>query len=193
MVANRLSDYALVSLDKVKDVLGLTENFDEDDTLILFINGATDIIERYIGFEVKSRERTETFSGDSSNIRFTLQRNISAVAKVVYNIVNSTDYEVPAASIKFDPAGIVYLDDSYAFVKGSRNCSITYTAGETTVPDDLQLAALITLKAFWQEKDKSFERVASVNVPGQTLNFFQEALPLEAQLILNQRRRNRFA
>lgn len=193
MVANRLSDYALVSLDKVKDVLGLTENFDEDDTLILFINGMTDIIERYIGFEVKSRERTETFSGDSSNIRFTLQRKISAVAKVVYDSTNGTDYEAPADSIKYDPAGIVYLEDGYAFIKGFRNCSITYTAGDTVISSDLQLAALIVLKAFWQEKDKSFERVASVNVPGQTLSFFQEAIPLEAQLILNQRRRSRFA
>ena len=200
MMANTIDTYALLTLDEAYDCLELKDSFDQIDTLIQFINGISEIIERYCGREILSRARTEVFDGDGTN-RYITQNglNTTAIASICYRNYGETDYNesadaVPEASIKYNgKTGEVYLLDSYAFEWGFQNCFITYTAGETTVPTSIKLAAKVILKDFWNRDERQTQALAAMSIEGQSVTFRVEEVPTEARGILNGWRRPRFA
>lgn len=182
-MANRIDDYALLTVDEGRDALGLGDDLDQIDSLILFINGVSEVIERYCGRQFLSRVRTETFDGNGTN-RVILREGMgaTAVTTVVYN--EDAD-EVPSASIKYNArTGEVYLDDGYAFEIGFQNCSVTYTAGSATVPDSIKLAARMLLKDFWNSDEKQMQAVSSITTEGQTINFEIADIPQRVRGIM---------
>jgi hypothetical protein len=191
-MANRLDTYALLTLDEGKDALQLGEDLDQIDTLILFINGVSNTIERYVGKQFLSRARTETFDGDGTNRYMPREgRGMTAVATVVYN---EDGDEVPEASIKYNArTGEIYLDDGYAFAKGFQNCSVTFTAGASSVPTDIKLAARIILADFWNSDEKQSQTVSAITTEDQTITFAVVDIPPKARVILRSHMRIRIA
>ena len=182
-MANRLDAYALLTLDEGKDALELGEDLDQIDTLIGFINGISALIERFTSRQFLSREKTETFDGDGSNGYIPRDgQGMTAVATVVYN---EDGDEVPEASIKYNArTGEIYLDDGYAFETGFQNCSVTFTAGVTSVPDDIKLAARTILADFWNSDDKQAQTVSAITTEDQTITFAVADIPPKARGIL---------
>jgi len=189
-MANRLDTYALLTVDEGRDALDLGDNHDQDDSVILYINGITELIERYCGREFLTRTyTTETFDGDGTNKYLVKQgTGITSITTVVYNEDGDT---VPAASILFNPVGEIYLDDGYSFESGYQNCSVTYVAGEAAVPDSIRIAALMVLSHLWKMRDKHTERISAMTREGQTVTFKYEDMPIEAKRILDDWQRPR--
>lgn len=191
-MANRLSTYALLGVDEAKSALELTDDFDQMDPLILFINGISELVERFCGQQFLTRARTEVFDGDGTNRYMPREgRNMTAVATVVYN---EDGDEVPEASIKYNArTGEIYLDDGYAFEKGFQNCSATFTAGVSSVPDDIKLAARIILSDFWGDDEKLSQTVSAITTEDQTITFAVVDIPPKAKVILRAHMRIRIA
>ena len=191
-MANRLDTYALLTVDEGRDALDLGDNHDQDDSVILYINGITELIERYCGREFLTRTyTTETFDGDGTN-RYLVKdgTGITSVTTVVYNEDGDT---VPAGSILYNPVGEIYLDDGYSFESGFQNCSVTYVAGEAAVPPSIKIAALIILASWWKMRDKHTERIFTMSREGQVISYKMgsEDMPPEAQRILDDWQRPR--
>jgi len=191
MSNNTLDTYALLTVDEAKDCLELADDFDAIDTLIQFINGVSEIIERYTGRALLSRARTEIFDGNGTNYYITKHGlNTTAVSAICFRHYGETPYNetadaVAAASIKYNAGtGEIYLLDGYAFEKGFQNCFITYTAGLLSVPASIKLAAKMILKDFWKRDDAQTQTIASMTVEGQTVTFRVEDMPAEAKGIL---------
>ena len=189
-MANRLDTYALLTVDEAHNSLKLGDDLSQRDALILFVNGISDLIERYCGKQFLSRARTETFDGDGSNRYMPKEgRGMTAVATVTYN---EDGDEVPEASIKYNArTGEIYLDDGYAFERGFQNCSATFTAGASSVPDDITLAARIILADLWANDEKLAQTVASITTGDQTITLAINDIPPKARAILNQHKRIR--
>lgn len=185
-MANRIDEYALLSVDEAADAVGASRDFDKRDALIGFINGVSDYVESEIGVKILSRSRTETFTGDGSSERFLADAwNVTALSDVVYNARGD---KVPSGSKSVTVVGFVTLTNGYAFEPGAA-CSIAFTDGVATVPDDVKLAARMILKAWWMSDDKRTERIISVSADGQTTAFANDAIPAAAALILKRRKR----
>lgn len=186
-----LNSYALLTLDEAYDCLELGDDFDQRITLVQFINGISELIERLCGRTFLSRERTEVFDGDGANYYILRQGlNTTAVSAACYRNYGESDYDetadaIPEASIKYNgDTGEVYLLDNYAFERGFQNCFITYTAGETAVPASIKLAAKMILKDFWTRDDLQTQALAAMSIQGQSVTFRVEDIPTEARGIL---------
>lgn len=134
-----LVSYALTNVADVKESLGITNN-SKDNLIIRKINAATDMIENYCGRRFASTVYTdETYDiegGRTINlnnypvISFTslserdTSQNINS-----WTTVNSEFYFVDT------DAGIVEL--LYGMISGWQRYKVTYTAGYTTIPNDL--------------------------------------------------------
>lgn len=199
-MAYRLDAHALLSTNEAKDALSLGNDFDEFDSLIKYINGITDVVERYCGRAFLSRTFTEIFDGDGSNRyrcknMYVITSDIPNDVTIIYKALGETgEAEVPSASIKINAIqGIFFLDDGYGFEKGFQNCKVIYKAGDSEVDEGTKLAAEIMLRHLWKLKDKKTERVSSIMMEGQTVVFKNDAIPPEAKVILDGYRRPRFA
>lgn len=77
----------------------------------------------------------------------------------------------------------VYLR-GYSLCRGVQNISLTYTAGLTTIPVELEQAC-IDACIFWLNK-RDFLGKSSVNVAGETVAFDKSDLPETASVVLKQ-------
>jgi len=142
-----LVDYALVSLDDAKEVLSITGDA-EDDKIINLINRATDIIETYCnGRRFASTTHTNEIYDGTGDYYLPLEHYPVTTLTSVER--RTGDFDTPAwealESAFYDldddgerGPGMVY--HSGGFMEGARNYRITYTAGYTTIPNDLQQA-----------------------------------------------------
>lgn len=95
--------------------------------------------------------------------------------------VGEEDFEV------YSTEGKLYL--SSGFPEGSRNIYVDYTAGLTTIPDDLKLATLILIKNIYQRRsEESFGNI-SYSVSGISLSFEQDGIPIQVKQILHKYKR----
>ena len=187
-----LSPYALLELDEAKLAIKAGDNFTETDTLIAYINGVTDHIERYCGRVFLKRELTETFNGNNRPLHVLEHAPVYNTGEDVPTLtvdnvaISATVYKVDATH------GIIYLL-SGVFTKGIQNCEIEYTTGYDTVPDGIRVAAIIVLTRLWRLRENQTESVGSVTLEGQTIMFRADTIPPEARAILDGYRRVRFA
>ena len=89
--------------------------------------------------------------------------------------ISSDDYQID------EPAGIIILKNLY-FYRGRLTIKITYTAGYTTIPYDLEQAA-IRLVDYWYQKDK-YKRtdIKSVSHDGRTIEYIND-IPADVKKI----------
>lgn len=141
-----LVSYAIVQLDVLKEALQLTGTT-HDERLNGYINRATDIIESYIGFRPYLTTYTnEVYSGVGSReltLRHWPVTTLTSLSNATgdfsnpnWEAIDSSDYSLKTNA---NDRGIVYLG---GFYQGVNNYRATYTAGYTTIPHDLQEAAI---------------------------------------------------
>jgi hypothetical protein len=190
-----LSTYALLDLDEAKAAIGAnTATFGDDPTLILYINGITELIENICGENFMERSYDEVFDGDGTNKhRVRHSPVLSGTGKEYTIIACDGGTAIATANILLNAEQGVFYLESDVFDEGFQNCSIHYHAGRTTIPQPVKMAASITLSRIWKLKDKGFENVDSVSVEGQTVNFNTSAVPREALALLSRYRKPRFA
>jgi len=189
-----LSAYAILNLDEAKRAVQTGANFQEEEDLITYINGVSELIEGLCGENFLARPYTETFDGDGTNKHRVRHTPILSGTGLEYAIIAGEGHTAtPTADILVNAEqGLFYLEAD-VFEEGFQNCSIHYHAGLTAVPQAVKAAAGIMLAKFWKMRDKSLEQASSITVEGQTVTFKPEAIPGEAIALLSRYRRPRFA
>lgn len=155
-----LLSYALVTLADTKQFLGIDNN-EQDDTIKLLINMATDYIEKKTNRRFKSTVYTdEEYDGTGKFelklkqfpvITFTqLQKNNATDNTDSWETINATDYWVDLETgiitrtsefLDWEDNEEVGLAES-VFSLGKNKYRITYTVGYATIPSDLQYACM---------------------------------------------------
>ena len=149
--------YALVSLADVKEALGILDN-SQDSYLTNLINRATDIIEKYCnGRRFKETTYTnETYDGNGSQFLNLKHYPISAITSLQWRSgdFSSNNWDSIDSSMYtyLDIEGEIYYTG--VFSRGIRNYRVSYTAGYSTIPNDLQQAC-ITLISYLKNQTKT--------------------------------------
>lgn len=131
-----LKAYALTTVDRLADFLGITPTAGQEAILEALINASTEYIERRIGRRIKKSTHTEEiYDGDGSgtiNLKnypvdpsaaFSIDVRNSQANQDSWTQVNSQNYIVD-----YD-AGIVKAMRGQRFIKGRGGFRVTYTAG----------------------------------------------------------------
>jgi len=143
-----LVSYALVTLANLKEVLGITTS-DDDELLTNIINRVTDIIESYCnGRRFASTVHTqEEYNGTGTKLINARHFPITAVTSYQEN--NGTPGTADWDDLQSDY--VKYIDTgqgpgqffyAYGFERGVSNYRFSYTAGYTTIPNDLEEACI---------------------------------------------------
>ncbi|MHB8171216.1 MAG: phage head-tail connector protein [Thermincolia bacterium] len=122
-----LASNALVSLERVKEYLGLGTDTSRDSLLIKLINSYSTAIETYCYRKLKSQQHTETH-WNVLNAIFAKNYPITAITSVT----PAGEAALPTADYK-NMTTYIELKS-----KASRAVTVIYTAGFTTIPADLQ-------------------------------------------------------
>lgn len=190
------ADIAIVSLAEAKEYLKVT--LSGDDTIITsLINNISAWVARYLNRILISKERTEYYSGDGSEI---LQLRVYPIVSVASLYVDNNR--------EFDTASLVDADDFIvkkgvgmltafnlfgAFVSGESNIKVTYTAGYTagtgngngTMPYDIKQATLRLLdKYFRQVYTQRKGDVASESISGMNITYDLSKVPKDVAEML---------
>lgn len=145
-----LTSGALVSLAEAKN--HLHKSGTSDDAAILgFIQAATGIINRRCGYSAPTIF-TETVDGrvDASGTRvLVLARTpVLSVTSITPQLTGLPTNDLTALVINTE-AGTVYLSNWFEFYGPA---TVVYTAGRTTVPEELKAACLLMVQWFWESR-----------------------------------------
>jgi hypothetical protein len=128
---------------------------DQDDVVEILINGFSQEIEALAQRKLKSQSVTEIKHGRGTNLILFREWPVTAISEL--RIDGGSLFTDPATVI--DPADYTLADDGNSllliggtFPRGYNNVRVTYTAGYTTVPADLQQACLDL--CFWKYRTR---------------------------------------
>jgi hypothetical protein len=158
-----LVTYALISLADVKEGLGIS-NASQDNLLTRYINQATDLIEKFCNGR-RFKETTYTnqeYNGSGTAYLDLRHYPLSSITKLERR--TSTDYsasdfdEIDTSDYLIDSGsqtntGQVYMP--IGFIKGIRNYRITYVAGYSSIPNDLEEACGKLVSYFLKTANKN--------------------------------------
>lgn len=163
-----MSDPAdLTSLDNALQWLGLAQ---DDGTTERLITAASTVIQKAIGYELKSASYTRSFNGPGGAVLVLPDRPVTAVTAVSVDGQAVPPQALPSSGFCFDTTAI-YLSGCYRFTRGMQNVSASYTAGYAVVPFDLEQATLDLIKSI-RESFPGFKEFAA----GDTKVVFDDAV-----------------
>lgn len=160
----------LCSLAEVKDWLGIQpDNTDDDSVIQSLITSFSQFVLNKTGISSFNcvQDFVDTYDGNGSYRIFTDNRPITNVSSVVvgsYNIPQSTSVTTPGyfierakKSIAFRSSGQLLMPPQsiypYLFTPGVGNVVISYSAGYSRVPTDLQEACYKAVAIYYRRKD----------------------------------------
>jgi len=167
-VTTPVSSNAILTTTEAKTALGITDSSRDTDLTRLISRISSAIFRACKPRSDGTNPPTLLSEALSDTFRLTCpvdgalllsRRRVSAVGTVTENgtALEETDYETDPAS------GMIYrLSSDGRTCWPSGNITIAYTAGFTTIPDDLKLAAEVWLRALWRD---AYETPTTINDP----------------------------
>lgn len=172
----------LVQLDDVKNWLGFTpSNTSCDGILQICITSFSQYVINATGIESfkKVSQYTEVYDGNGNNRLFLDNRPINSLISVLvgsYSVPLSTSTITPGIYVERSKKSIAFRDSGftltaplsiypYVFARGTGNVQVTYTAGYTSVPFDLQEITIETVAQNYKRRE--WIDLASKNVSAQ--------------------------
>jgi hypothetical protein len=151
---------SLVSTADALSYLGLADS-GNDFVFNLVVNAASDAVLQALNGDPRSMQVTELHDGNGSNAMGMNRFPITAVASVQINTsdwlqngdwpydnsAQTTAYSIPIANL-YASDYVIYWNAG-KFPRGSKNIAFTYTAGYTTLPSQILMATMFTIKAMW--------------------------------------------
>lgn len=173
-----LNANALTTLAKAKSWLDIpTAETAEDTRIELLINAASQLIEKECQRVLIQQSYTEYFDGARTN-RILLPQwpaqkpsEVNIDASWVFGAdtaLASTDYEIQRN-------GELVLKDRY-FPRGDRNIKVTYIAGYSPIPPDLEMACLMLTEYYYQIRSDRRNGIKSKSKNGENISF-TESIP----------------
>ena len=170
---------ALTDLTKVKAMLGLTADQEDDDELIQgLISKETAFIQTSCGRKFFYAEYTEyKDGGDDQDTIMVDEYPIVGITSIhddenrIYGsdtLIAATDYSFRAK------AGIIKLDDDI-FADGNQNVKVVYTGGYKVIPEDLSLACAQRVVADYLELKGGMSAVVGEVVTYKPANLRSQA------------------
>lgn len=175
----------LTTLANVKGYLGLGENTAQDAVLARLIAAESDWFRRQIGRYIESGEHTETVIHDGTDCIIPRQTPVTAVAELVADGVT-----VPESSSR-EVAGW-YLVDGMIWLRGwyvpDRSVvDLTYTAGYSPIPADIEQAVIEMVALRFQERHHV--GTANLNQAGISVTFLPAIVPQSVRDVIEGYRR----
>lgn len=164
----------LVTLAKYKEYLKITDTI--LDTEIGDIANAVETrVKEYLHRDIESTTFTdEYYNGNGRNYMVLRQFPITAVSAIKEydglnpsnvemweTLVQGTDYE--RLIFATDEATTLYMD-GYTFESGMQNYKITYTAGYSTIPSDIQMACKELVKIVYDNSPLNQNRLGFLSI-----------------------------
>jgi len=158
----------LISLPDLKDELNLDPaNTSKDVKLRRWLKAAADVIENVTG-PIRVHTRTDVFDGGQRSVVLTA-RWVSSVTSVTetYGPISHTLTEQPLGA-SVDSYGYTWnratgeitrrgaSGSAMLFPSGAGTVTITYVAGLSTIPDDIQLACAELIKHWYRKSEVAF-------------------------------------
>jgi uncharacterized phiE125 gp8 family phage protein len=138
----------LTTVANLKEYLDIeTANTDDDTFLQNLITRISDDIEKQCDRAFHATDRTEYYKGDGTSKLLLKQYPVNTVASIYDDVdrVWGADTQIEAAAISIsDRAGgvIILEDDIFSQSDDVENIKITYNAGYSTIPTDLESACI---------------------------------------------------
>lgn len=154
-----LVSHAIVNLADTRSFLGYADT-SKDETIKLFINMATDMMETYTGRRFVSTLYTqEPFDGNGEKEILLPQYPITAFSILEKNgaVNNSSSWETVDAESYWRNDDEGKLIGTSRFSEGVRNYRATFTAGYTAgnIPYDLQFACMKIVEIMFRDRQAS--------------------------------------
>lgn len=159
----------LTTLDRALQWLGQAS--DPQDMIARLITATSTQIEKELGYSVLQASYTRTFNGNIG-LRHLFVPDLPLVS--VQSLTINGD-AIPAGFFSNGTQKPGYYNDAdcialvgYVFCPGFQNITATYTAGRTTVPGDLEQAALDWMKVSWANQAQLGVGVDATNITAGT-------------------------
>lgn len=182
-MANLLA-YALTTVSDVKESLGIASSVTTYDNLIIRkINQATIAIERYCGRRFLSTTYTdEEYDSTNTNQLILRQRPVTLLTSlgVRDSGLNDPDFETIDSELYFLDSNAGVLDLNFN-ARGSWNrYNVSYTAGYTTIPEDLAEACVSLACYYFNNADGSDVGVAQKKEGQRELRYANGSLKFDS-------------
>lgn len=177
---------SLASLNDLKKYLQMPDVVSADAELTRLLGMADACIELELNRTLSSGTRTERRSGYGTDILSLRDYPVTAVSLLKINGVEIAASVDGSAGYYFERESI-YLLGGMCFTRGRKNILINYTAGYTTIPADIQHAAIeIAAQAF---REREWIGQTSKSLAGETTAFARGFMPDSAKETLSKYRR----
>jgi hypothetical protein len=191
-----LNSNAMTTLATAKTYLKIpTLEVGQDPMIELFINAASDDIERYCQRQFKSQSYTEYHHGRNQNILLFQQYPVTAVSELRIDFqaeFTASDTLIPAADYRIgDDSNTLVLVSGQVFSKGVNNVRVMYTAGFATIPSSIENACLWIVTYYNRMREGQNIGRTSKSKEGESAGYIQE-WPPHVKRALDQFRRTEF-
>lgn len=170
-----LAANALTTLEAVRSYLKLRDNETNDNSLLEeLINGCSSAIENYCKRKFKEQTFEEDYDGTGKNYLLLEQFPVKVI-----NVVLVDDVPLDPGEYKVKKNNGVLIRKKFIWPQGDINISVTYTAGLSDIPSDLELACKHFVKSYFQSD------IASYSTTFQDGFVFRpEALPAQVKALV---------
>lgn len=175
----------LISNADAKLYLGIIGS-GEEDLITLLVNFASQAIKNFVGWDIEQTTFTdEIYDGGNTILRlrgkqistsdFSLKYNSGTLQNPVWTAMSTNNYIVHYAS------GAIEFITPYV---GQANIKVTYKAGYTTVPKDVQMVCAKFVARMYNKRKS--EGLASETLESNSMNWEKELLSEDEKAILSQ-------
>jgi len=176
-----------------------TAEVTQDANLEGFINGASELVERYLNRRVYSANYSEQYNGDRGHEILLRHWPINSISDIFVD----PERVFPASSaIDVDDFGIVSNElgegisverYSQGFPKGRKTVKVDYDAGYNglaNLPSDIELACKITAAYYFKKQQNEDWTFSSMQKGDETITVLVQGIPEAAKTILEEYRRS---
>ena len=164
-MAVTILDYALLTLDEVKDRLGITVTT-YDDILTSMINSITAYAENLIGRDIVVREKAIAEKFDIHEYQRAIFLRNYPIVSIESVVDNDETLDITDDYLKDDDTGKLIRVGNF-WNKGYQEVVVTYKGGYSEVPWDIKEWAYQTISLLYRSKDthgRKSERVGDLAV-----------------------------
>lgn len=174
----------LTTLAKVKEWLGETTT-NNDSVLQRLISASSDYIQAWLNRDIAQATYNSSRDGNSGNRMMFRNYPTTAVSMV------KIDNQVIPLSVN-GSYGYVFNETSvaligYRFTRGIQNVFLSYTAGYTSTPNEIEQACIEMVSLRFKEKSRI--GVTSKSMAGETISFSQKDMTDSIESTLSQYKR----
>lgn len=179
-----MADGDLTSLERLKAWLGLTDpdQTEDDELLSWLITASSSFIRVWCNRDLTSQSYIETRDGSGAGRMAFANGPVTAVSGLLID-----NRPVPPGDPVLTPGyyftPTMLMLNGFAFNRGQGNVVITYTAGLTAIPPDLEQACIELAAQRFREKDRIGLR--SKGMAGESTGFLKQELPESVRAVLD--------